>query len=78
MSTAATATPGTDAAKNRTSNTLFWSGLGFVAGFLLVWGGCGQFRSLESQGIVACTFGGVIFALLGAVIGAVLGGSKKG
>jgi hypothetical protein len=66
-----------DVSKERASSTLSHAGVGFFVGFMLVWGGCGKFESMEPNGFALSAFGGAIFAILGAILGAVLGGSKQ-
>jgi len=56
------------------SNTFLFAAIGFVLGFCMLWGGCGNFRgSLGSDSILVYSIGGGIVALLGGVLGANLG-----
>ena len=64
---------------NRVSFTLSGAVIGFLVGFVGIWGGCGKgdFTSLSSDGAVFCALAGVVVAILGAILGAVLGSSKE-
>jgi hypothetical protein len=55
------------------SYSLFGAFIGFMVGGMLVWGGCGGFGSMEPKGYAVCAFGGAVFAILGAILGAVIG-----
>ena len=61
----------------RASSTLYYAVIGFVAGFVLVWAGCAGGRGLDSRDIVICSFGGGLFAILGAILGSVVGAVRK-
>ena len=52
---------------------VFGGFVGFMIGGMLVWGGCAGFASMEPKGFALCAFGGAIFAILGALIGAIIG-----
>ena len=64
---------------NRASFTMSGAVLGFLIGFVGIWGGCGggEFHSLDSNGAAVCALAGVVVAILGAILGAVLGSSEK-
>ena len=64
-------------AEKKGSSAVSGATAGFIAGFTLVWGGCGKFQGLEPKDFAVCAFGGAIFAILGAILGTVLGGSTK-
>ncbi len=66
-----------DVSNSRASGALSYAAVGFLAGFTLVWGGCGNFRSMDGKEIAMCAMGGGLFAILGAILGAVVGGVRK-
>lgn len=56
------------------SNAFVFAAIGFGLGFCLLWGGCGNFQeNLGSGSILVYSIGGGIVALLGGILGAVLG-----
>jgi hypothetical protein len=55
------------------SYAVFGAFVGFMVGGTLVWGGCGGFGSMEPKGYAIAAFGGAVFAILGAILGAVIG-----
>lgn len=63
------------AVKQRSTPTTTGAVLGFIVGFALVWGGCWIGRPMGTSEIMTCSFGGALFAILGAILGAIT--SKK-
>lgn len=52
--------------------------MGFALGAGSVWGGCGHFQMPDSQGLVVCALGGVLFGILGWLIGSTRDRAHRG
>lgn len=57
----------------RIENILAGAGIGLISGFLLCWGWTCGFTPLVDTGFIFCAVGGIPVAIVGAILGALIG-----
>lgn len=63
----------TPEAKSRAGSAFIGAGIGFLIGSVLVWQGCARGGSMDGREMTIAAFGGIVVAILGAILGAVIG-----
>lgn len=63
----------TPAEKSRSASALLGASIGFAIGVLVVWQLYFQGADLTGQGFAFAAISGAVFAILGAILGAIIG-----